>query len=57
MSSFKLAQTTMRSACIHDEWDKAQILELSENIRLAHIAHKKGVQVIIEGGRRTYQGL
>ncbi|HOW05794.1 phosphomethylpyrimidine synthase ThiC [Methanospirillum hungatei] len=56
MSSFKLAQTTMRSACIHDEWDKAQILELSENIRLAHIAHKKGVQVIIEGGRRTYQG-
>jgi len=40
---------TMRSGCIHDEWDKAQILELSENIRLAHIAHQKGVQVIIEG--------
>lgn len=40
---------TMRSGCIHDVADKAQALEVDENIRLAHKAHEKGVQVIIEG--------
>lgn len=40
---------TMRSGCIHDSRDTAQILEIEENIRLAQRAHMKGVQVIIEG--------
>lgn len=40
---------TMRSGCIHDFRDKAQLFEIEENIRLAQRAHKKGVQVIIEG--------
>lgn len=40
---------TMRSGCIHDNRDTAQVLEIKENIRLAKRAHEKGVQVIIEG--------
>jgi len=40
---------TMRSGCIHDARDKAQLTEIRENIRLADKAHKAGVQVIIEG--------
>jgi len=40
---------TMRSGCIHDRRDKAQLAEIRENIRLAHVAHDAGVQVIIEG--------
>jgi len=40
---------TMRSGCIHDSRDTAQVMEIEENIRLAQRAHKKGVQVIIEG--------
>jgi len=40
---------TMRSGCIHDNRDTAQVLEINENIRLAKQAHEKGVQVIIEG--------
>jgi phosphomethylpyrimidine synthase len=40
---------TMRSGCIHDVRDKAQLAEIRENIRLAHRAHEAGVQVIIEG--------
>ncbi len=40
---------TMRSGCIHDARDKAQLAEIRENIRLADKAHKAGVQVIIEG--------
>ena len=40
---------TMRSGCIHDTRDKAQLAEIHENIRLAGIAHEAGVQVIIEG--------
>jgi phosphomethylpyrimidine synthase len=40
---------TMRSGCIHDARDKAQLAEIRENIRLAHSAHEAGVQVIIEG--------
>jgi phosphomethylpyrimidine synthase len=40
---------TMRSGCIHDARDKAQLAEIRENIRLAHRAHEAGVQVIIEG--------
>ena len=40
---------TMRSGCIHDARDRAQVEEIRENIRLACIAHEAGVQVIIEG--------
>jgi phosphomethylpyrimidine synthase len=40
---------TMRSGCVHDARDKAQLAEIRENIRLAHRAHEVGVQVIIEG--------
>jgi phosphomethylpyrimidine synthase len=40
---------TMRSGCIHDARDRAQVEEIRENIRLARIAHEAGVQVIIEG--------
>ena len=40
---------TMRSGCIHDPRDKAQIEEISQNVRLAEVAHERGVQVIIEG--------
>ncbi|MDL5504067.1 MAG: phosphomethylpyrimidine synthase ThiC, partial [Candidatus Methanoperedens sp.] len=40
---------TMRSGCIHDERDKAQIAEIKQNVKLAKIANKAGVQVIIEG--------
>jgi phosphomethylpyrimidine synthase len=40
---------TMRSGCIHDRRDKAQLAEIRENIRLAHVAHDAGVQVSIEG--------
>ncbi len=40
---------TMRSGCIHDIRDKAQIVEIRKNIELANKAHEAGVQVIIEG--------
>lgn len=40
---------TMRSGCIHDSQDNAQVLETEENIRLGQQAHERGVQVIIEG--------
>jgi len=40
---------TMRTGCIHDNRDSAQVLEINENILLAQQAHEKGVQVIIEG--------
>jgi phosphomethylpyrimidine synthase len=40
---------TMRSGCIHDIRDKAQIAEMKENAELASYAHASGVQVIIEG--------
>jgi len=40
---------TMRSGCVHDARDKAQLAEIRENIRLANRAHEAGVQVIIEG--------
>jgi phosphomethylpyrimidine synthase len=40
---------TMRSGCIHDARDRAQVEEIHENIRLANRAHEAGVQVIIEG--------
>jgi phosphomethylpyrimidine synthase len=40
---------TMRSGCIHDPRDMSQIEEIRQNVRLAGIAHEKGVQVIIEG--------
>ena len=40
---------TMRSGCIQDARDKAQLTEIRENIRLADKAHKAGVKVIIEG--------
>jgi phosphomethylpyrimidine synthase len=40
---------TMRSGCIHDKRDKAQIAEIKQNVRLAKIANEAGVQVIIEG--------
>ena len=39
----------MRAGCIHDSRDTAQVMEIEENIRLAERAHRKGVQVIIEG--------
>ena len=40
---------TMRSGCIHDTRDKAQIAEMKMNAELASRAHSSGVQVIIEG--------
>ena len=40
---------TMRSGCIHDIRDKAQLLEIRKNTELAERAHEEGVQVIIEG--------
>jgi phosphomethylpyrimidine synthase len=40
---------TARSGCIHDQRDKAQLEEIRQNVALAHRAHEKGVQVIIEG--------
>lgn len=40
---------TMRSGCIHDKRDKAQIAEIKQNARLAKIANEAGVQAIIEG--------
>lgn len=40
---------TMRSGCIHDIRDKAQLLEIRKNTELAKRAHEEGVQVIIEG--------
>jgi len=40
---------TMRSGCIHDTRDKAQIAEMKKNAELASYAHASGVQVIIEG--------
>lgn len=40
---------TMRSGCIHDEMDKAQVQEMRQNARLAAYAHDHGVQTIVEG--------
>jgi phosphomethylpyrimidine synthase len=40
---------TMRSGCIHDTRDKAQVAEMKKNAELASHAHLSGVQVIIEG--------
>jgi phosphomethylpyrimidine synthase len=40
---------TMRSGCIHDTRDKAQVEEIKLNVELAKRAHEEGVQVIIEG--------
>jgi len=40
---------TMRSGCIHDERDKAQLEEIQLNVELAKRASLEGVQVIIEG--------
>jgi phosphomethylpyrimidine synthase len=40
---------TMRSGCVHDPRDRAQIEEIRQNAKLAEAAHEKGVQVIIEG--------
>ncbi len=40
---------TMRSGCIHDARDKAQLEEIRLNVELAKRAHEKGVQAIIEG--------
>ncbi len=40
---------TMRSGCIHDMRDKAQVAEIKQNVELAIEAHAAGVQVIIEG--------
>ena len=40
---------TMRSGCIHDARDKAQVEEIKLNVELAQRAHNEGVQVIIEG--------
>ncbi len=40
---------TMRSGCIHDVRDRAQLLEMGKNAELAARAHEEGVQVIIEG--------
>jgi len=39
----------MRSGCVHDARDKAQLEEIRLNARLAKRANEKGVQVIIEG--------
>src|SRR5659263_409300 len=40
---------TMRSGCIHDARDKAQVEEIKLNVELAQRAHNEGAQVIIEG--------
>jgi len=40
---------TMRSGCIHDTRDKAQVEEIRKNVELAKMANEEGVQVIIEG--------
>ena len=40
---------TMRSGCIHDSRDKAQLEEIRHNVELAKRANNEGVQVIIEG--------
>ncbi len=40
---------TMRSGCVHDTRDKAQLEEIKRNIELAKHANETGVQVIIEG--------
>ncbi len=40
---------TMRSGCIHDMRDKAQLNEIKQNVELAEQANQAGVQVIIEG--------
>jgi phosphomethylpyrimidine synthase len=40
---------TARSGCISDRRDRAQREEIRQNVALAHRAHEKGVQVIIEG--------
>jgi phosphomethylpyrimidine synthase len=40
---------TMRSGCIHDPRDPAQLREIRKNVELARRANAEGVQVIIEG--------
>ncbi len=40
---------TMRSGCIHDARDRAQLEEIRKNVELAKRASEEGVQVIIEG--------
>ncbi|AKB80349.1 Thiamin biosynthesis protein ThiC [Methanosarcina horonobensis HB-1 = JCM 15518] len=40
---------TMRSGCIHDLRDGAQMMEVDTNVKLANKANEEGVQVIIEG--------
>ncbi|MHC1755954.1 MAG: phosphomethylpyrimidine synthase ThiC [Methanosarcina sp.] len=40
---------TMRSGCIHDLRDGAQMMEIKTNVQLANRANEEGVQVIIEG--------
>jgi phosphomethylpyrimidine synthase len=40
---------TMRSGCIHDRPDKAQLMEMENNAALAKRANEQGIQVIIEG--------
>lgn len=40
---------TMRSGCIHDLCDSAQMMEIDTNVRLAKEANENGLQVIIEG--------
>ena len=40
---------TMRSGCIHDARDEAQLGEIRKNVELAKRANEQGVQVIIEG--------
>ncbi len=40
---------TMRSGCIHDARDRAQLEEIRTNVELAKRASEEGVQVIIEG--------
>lgn len=40
---------TMRSGCIHDTRDSAQLGEIRKNVELAKRANHEGVQVIIEG--------
>lgn len=40
---------TMRSGCIHDLRDRAQVAEIKQNAELAEKANEAGVQTIIEG--------
>ncbi|MCD4702730.1 MAG: phosphomethylpyrimidine synthase ThiC [Methanosarcinaceae archaeon] len=40
---------TMRSGCVHDRCDDAQLMEIEANVELARRANIAGVQVIIEG--------